>query len=222
MVRKARGPYRRLQKVAGGAAVAGARYRLDAPGVALTFDDGPHPDYTHAVLDVLATAEVQATFFVVGKNVRSHPQVIRRIVDEGHAVASHSMTHTDPWELKPQQLWRDYRAGHLELADLLGNDIRLFRPPKGHLDWWGALAVRRLGLEPYLWTLDAADWEPDLEADDVVQRLGDPAPGDIILLHDAIEGPLAPKALDRSAMIAGLTQFLMRARANDVQFRILP
>lgn len=186
--------------------------------MALTFDDGPHPTYTHAVLDVLGDAEVVATFFVVGRNARAHPEVIRRIVGEGLAIASHSMTHTDPWQLSPIKLWRDYRAGHLEVSDVVGHDVRLFRPPKGYLDRRGALVIRAAGLDTYLWSVDAADWESDLRPEDVVERLGRPSPGDVLLLHDAIEGPLAPAALDRSSMVTGLERFLARARTDGITF----
>jgi peptidoglycan-N-acetylglucosamine deacetylase len=201
-----------------GRKLVGARYRVATTGVALTFDDGPHPRHTHEVLDVLARAGVLATFFVVGRNVRRHPAVVDRIVGEGHALASHSMTHTDPWELSTLQLWRDYRAGHLELCDRVGRDVRLFRPPKGHVDRRGAAAIRAARLQTYIWSLDAADWEPTLRPDDVVERLGTPQLGDIVLLHDAIEGPFDPAALDRSAMVAGLETFLARSTEAGVPF----
>ena len=191
---------RSLRRSTTGRRLVGARSRVAASGVALTFDDGPHPRYTHEVLDVLAGAGVHATFFVVGRNVRHHRATIDRIVEEGHALASHSMTHTDPWDLSTLELWRDYRAGHLELCTALGRDVRLFRPPKGYVDRRGALAIRAARLQTYIWSLDAADWEPTLRPDEVVERLGTPDLGDIILLHDAIEGSLHPAALDRSAM----------------------
>jgi peptidoglycan-N-acetylglucosamine deacetylase len=209
---------RSLRRATGGRRLVGARTRVAATGVALTFDDGPHPRHTHEVLDVLARAGVHATFFVVGRNVRRHRAVIDRIAEEGHALASHSMTHTDPWELSALGLWRDYRAGHLELCDAVGRDVRLFRPPKGFVDRRGALAIRAARLRTYIWSLDAADWEPTLRPDEVVERLGIPRHGDIVLLHDAIEGPLHPAALDRSAMIAGLETFLARAREAGILF----
>lgn len=208
---------RSLRRSTTGRRLVGARSRV-ATGVALTFDDGPHPRYTHEVLDVLSGAGVHATFFVVGRNVRRHRATIDRIVEEGHALASHSMTHTDPWDLSTVELWRDYRAGHLEVCAAVGRDVRLFRPPKGFVDRRGALAIRAAGLQTYIWSLDAADWEPTLRPDEVVDRLGTPDLGDIILLHDAIEGPLDPAALDRSAMIAGLATFLERATEAGVPF----
>jgi peptidoglycan-N-acetylglucosamine deacetylase len=209
---------RSLRRAANGRRLVGARSRVAPTGVALTFDDGPHPRHTNEVLDVLSRAGVHATFFVVGRNVRLHRTIVDRIVAEGHSLASHSMTHTDPWELSAFGLWRDYRAGHLELCDAVGRDVRLFRPPKGYVDRRGAMAIRAARLQTYLWSLDAADWEATLRPDEVVERLGTPALGDIVLLHDAIEAPLHPAALDRSAMIAGLEMFLERATEAGIPF----
>jgi peptidoglycan/xylan/chitin deacetylase (PgdA/CDA1 family) len=194
-----------------GRRLVGARSRIADTGVAWTVDDGPHPRHTHDVLDVLSRAGVHATLYVVGRSVRHHGTTIDRIVTEGHALASHSMTLTDPWELSALELWRDYRAGHLELCDAAGRTIWLFRPPRGYVDRRDALANRASGRQTYIWSLDAADWEPPLRPDEVVERLGTPELGDIVLLHDAIEGPLHPAALDRSAMISGLATFLARA-----------
>lgn len=217
-VRMVRRPYRQLRWATSGHGLARSRSDLDGAGVALTFDDGPDEVYTHRVLDVLAEGDVCATFFVVGKNARSCPDLVRRILDEGHSLASHSMTHPVPWERSPTALWRDYRAGHFEVSDIAGRDVRLFRPPKGHVDRRSAIAMRLAGLEPQLWTLDAADWEPDLRPEDVVERLGRPVDRSVILLHDAIEGPITPAARDRSAMVDGLSRFLASARRDGVRF----
>ena len=218
VLRPLRSLARSLRRSTTGRRLVGARSRVAAAGVALTFDDGPHPRYTHDVLNVLSEAGVHATFFVVGRNVQRHRTTLDRIVEEGHAVASHSMTHRDPWDLSALELWRDYRAGHLTLSDALGYDVRLFRPPKGYVDRRGAVAIRAARLETYIWSLDAADWEPTLRPDEVVDRLGTPELGDIVLLHDAIEAPLHPDALDRSAMIAGLATFLERTTQAGVPF----
>ncbi len=80
-------------------------------GVALTFDDGPDPVFTPQVLDVLAEHGAVATFFAVGKRAERHPELVRRIVDEGHALGSHSWSHREPGELSARELGRDYRAG---------------------------------------------------------------------------------------------------------------
>lgn len=185
--------------------------------VALTFDDGPGP-YTHAVLDVLARHGVIATFFVVGRNAERHPRLVHRIADEGHVIASHSLTHPDPWTLPLRELVRDYRDGRRAVEDSIGASVPLFRPPKGHLGLQGAVAARLTGSETWLWTKDAADWEGTLEARDVVDRLTPLVPGDVVLLHDGLEKPMTPSALDRSAMVAGLDELLTVARDTGIRF----
>lgn len=200
------------------ARIAGAPYHLGTRHVALTFDDGPHPRFTNEVLDLLAVHGVPATFFLVGRNASRHPEVVARIVAEGHAVASHSMTHPVPWALPRPALLRDYRDGRNAVSDVAGRDVRLFRPPKGYYDLRGGARARVDRSQPYLWSVDAADWEPGLTGEVIAERLGDPSPGDIVLLHDAIEGPWAPDCLDRSAMVRGLGLFLRRARDVGTSF----
>lgn len=189
----------------------------DLNGVALTFDDGP-TRYTSEVLDILARHEVPATFFVVGRNAIRHPSLIRRMLDEGHALASHSLTHPDPRSFPARALMRDYRQGRDAVEQVAGRDVDLFRPPTGHLDLGGALAARAMSSATWLWTKDAADWEPDLRADDVCDRLAPLRRGDIVLLHDGMERPITPAALDRSTMVAGLDALLRHARLVDTRF----
>src|SRR4051794_28115543 len=76
-----------------GGALAGARRHIPGDSVALTFDDGPHPGTTDRVLDILSELKVQATFFCVGRNAKSHPQLVRRALTEGHGIGSHSYSH---------------------------------------------------------------------------------------------------------------------------------
>lgn len=110
-----------------------AREALDpADGaVALTFDDGPHPEHTPAVLDELARLGVVATFFLVGQRAAERPDLVRKIVDAGHAVGSHSSSHIEPWTVPLVDLAREYRRGRSEVEAAVGRPVALFRPPKG-------------------------------------------------------------------------------------------
>lgn len=172
--------------------------------VALTFDDGPDPVHTPLVLDELARLGVRATFFVVGGRARQHPRLVRRMLDEGHAVGSHSATHPDPWTLGTRELVDEYRTGRAHVEEVAGRPMDLFRPPKGHLDVSGALAVRIARLRPWLWTLDPEDWRPGVTADELVARLSTLEPGAVVLLHDGLESPLEASALDRTSTVAAL------------------
>jgi peptidoglycan/xylan/chitin deacetylase (PgdA/CDA1 family) len=153
--------------------------------VALTFDDGPHPTYTDAVLDMLADAGVRATFFLVGRDVERHPQVARRIVAEGHAVGGHSYDHTVITGQSPAQLAADLRRCRGVIADATGRDTVLFRPPKGEVNFASIRRVCGLGYRLVHWSATFSDYLQDGTAPLLarIERNGVRA-GDILLFHD--------------------------------------
>ena len=207
------------------ALIAAARPQRGLAGgsgtVALTFDDGPDPEFAPAFLDELRRLEVVATFFVVGHRARARPDLVQRALDEGHAVGSHSDTHPEPWTVPLGALTRDYRRGRRAAEGAVGRRVRLFRPPKGYLDGAGAAAMLGAGVRPWLWTVDPGDWRPDVTADEIVGGLDGLTGGDVVLFHDAIEGPLAPSALDRSATLAALPAVADLARSRGLRFTTL-
>jgi peptidoglycan/xylan/chitin deacetylase (PgdA/CDA1 family) len=201
-----------------------ARSRLGGfeDAVALTFDDGPDPDFAPAFLDELRRLGIVATFFVVGHRARARPDLVRRALDEGHAVGSHSHTHPDPWTVSLGPLTQEYRRGRRAAEAALGRRVPLFRPPKGYLDGTGAAAMLGARVRPWLWTVDPGDWQPDATTDGIVAGLDGVTGGDVVLLHDAIEGPLAPSALDRSATLAALPAIADLVRGRGLRFTTLP
>jgi peptidoglycan/xylan/chitin deacetylase (PgdA/CDA1 family) len=196
--------------------IAAVRQCLDDPRLALTFDDGPGP-YTSEVLDLLGSYGVVATFFVVGRNAEAAPGLVHRMLDEGHGVASHSLTH--PWVpgLPWRRLLHEYRDGHRAVEDVAGQAIRLFRPPQGHLSLGGALAARATGAQTWLWSRGGDDWQAERRSAEVVRSLTPAVPGDVLLLHDAV-ATLDPGCHDRSEMIAGLREFLAVSTDNGWEF----
>ncbi len=123
--------------------------------VALTFDDGPDPRHTPAILEELRRLDALATFFLVGDRAAAHPDLVRRIVADGHAVGSHSGSHPDPWRLSLRSLAREYRRGRTLVEQAAGRPVHLFRPPKGYIDLRGALAIGGARVTSWLWTVDA-------------------------------------------------------------------
>lgn len=165
------------------------RARRAGRRVALTFDDGPDPQRTPAVLDLLARQGVRATFFVVGARAEAHPELVRRMVAEGHVVGNHSYTHS--WRFPLRSLGRTVeelrRTGEV-LHRITGRQPRLFRPPFGVTNPTIARAVRRLGLDPVGWSirsLDTMGQSPERVAARILLRLH---PGAVILLHDRCAG----------------------------------
>ena len=201
--------------------VAGVRRRVSQGGVALTFDDGPQPGSTDRILDVLAGLGVRATFFCVGDNARRHPQLVQRIRAEGHAVGSHSMTHPHPREMALRDLEREYAQGRRAVADALGTDTRLFRPPHGHLNPASSVLVRRLAVTTWLWTVDPQDWRPGATVDGIVSVAARAGSGDVVLLHDWVEQPEAPEALDRSATVAAVPAVVEAIRGRGLVLETL-
>jgi peptidoglycan-N-acetylglucosamine deacetylase len=159
-----------------------------AAGVALTFDDGPHPEGTPAVLEVLARAGACATFFVIGEQVNRRPGLVARILAGGHAVALHGYRHRLQLRLSPAQVSDDLARGVAAIQDARGDGgvVRWHRPPFGIYSPAGLCAARARGLAPLLWSRWGKDWRKLTTPPRIAARATRGVmPGDVILLHDA-------------------------------------
>lgn len=174
-----------------------------ARGVALTFDDGPHPEHTPKVLDLLDAAGAKATFFVIGRKAEQHPDVVREIVRRGHAVGLHSYAHDRLFSLRSLRVVREDLARAVKVLEgITGERPWLFRPPVGHTSLRIARAVEELDLEVVGWSVRGVDGlarsRPERVAARVIPGLED---GAVVLLHDAAERdthvPAAIAALPR-------------------------
>jgi peptidoglycan-N-acetylglucosamine deacetylase len=155
------------------------------PGVALTFDDGPHPEGTPAILELLARHRATATFFVVGEQVRRRPALLARIRAQGHQVALHGDRHRLQLRLGRDALVDDLRRGAAAIEDALGEPPTWHRPPYGIYSPAGLAATRAAGLAPLLWSRWGKDWRRLTTPRRIAARVTDGlAPGDVILLHD--------------------------------------
>jgi peptidoglycan/xylan/chitin deacetylase (PgdA/CDA1 family) len=172
-----------------------------ARGVALTFDDGPHPKWTPRVLATLAKHDAKATFFLVARKAEEHPDVVRAILDAGHAVGLHSYAHDRLFALRREGRVRgDLERGIAALEKLTGSRPTLFRPPIGHTNPVIARVVDKLDLTVVGWSAAGRDGVASANAEDVVSRVRrDLRDGAIVLLHDSPEKgnrePAAVKAL---------------------------
>jgi peptidoglycan/xylan/chitin deacetylase (PgdA/CDA1 family) len=158
----------------------------DPRAVALTFDDGPHPQGTPATLAALDGLGVRATFFVVGEQVRRDPALAAEIVAAGHEVGVHGDRHRNLLRLTPIQVRDDLVRAEATIARATGRTLRLYRPPYGVLTGAGLVHAHRLGWEPLLWARWGRDWRaratPASIAAEATARL---TGGEVILLHDA-------------------------------------
>jgi peptidoglycan-N-acetylglucosamine deacetylase len=164
----------------------GLERRVGRPVVAVTFDDGPHPQGTPAVLDVLAREDARATFFLVGEQVDRHPAVAREIVDAGHEVALHCYRHTLLLRRRAAAVADDLDRALDAIGRATGEAPTLYRPPYGVLSSSALRLVRERGLRTLLWSTWGRDWERRATAASIARRAARGLrSGDVVLLHDS-------------------------------------
>lgn len=174
----------------------------------LTFDDGPHPDWTPRVLDALARADVRATFFVIGRLAQQSATLLREVRAAGHVVGNHGFSHRHPWTLTRSRARSEVRAALDTIAQALGERPQWFRPPHGRLGAYLVEAAREEGQRVALWSVSAIDWGPLATPGRIGSRLGSLRAGDIVLMHD---GPLRHNRPDRTLQVLpGLLAALTR------------
>jgi len=183
------------------------------PWVALTFDDGPHPQWTPRLLDLLARRGARATFFMVGEMVERYPKLVARVAAEGHAIGNHSWNHPSFPAISHAE--RASQIARCETA--LGvHSHKLFRPPFGDLDWPSRLQLMSGGFEVIGWNVSSSDWLPGDAArvlGSIQRRL---TPGSIVLLHDQLFVHAPDDVCSRDGMHAALDELL-----NDDQLRFV-
>ncbi len=154
------------------------------PKVALTFDDGPHPEYTPKLLDALKERGVKATFFLIGKNAKVHPEIVKRIADEGHVIGNHTMNHVEITKMADADAFLELDENRKLLEGITGMPVEYMRPPFGA---WQKSLENKVNALPVLWSVDPLDWTTE-NTEEVVRRvIEEVEEDDIILLHDYYE-----------------------------------
>ena len=168
------------------AGLFGIALRLPARrGIALTFDDGPHPQGTPAVLAELARAGVSATFYLVGEQVERRPALAAEIVAAGHEIAVHGYRHRLLLRRSVRALREDFDRAAETIGMATGRDGRSYRPPYGVFSLAG-LGLARRRWEPLLWSRWGRDWEAAATSLTIAARATrDISAGEVVLLHDA-------------------------------------
>ncbi|WP_051304338.1 polysaccharide deacetylase family protein, partial [Calidithermus chliarophilus] len=182
--------------------------------VALTFDDGPWPGSTPAVLDILARNGVKATFFWIGQHLERYPDLARQVVAEGHAVGNHTYSHrsaASPAEVAALEIGR---ASAL-IEEVTGVRTTLFRPPGGHLENGLVKHALEQGYVVVMWSALSDDTKPGADAASIVHNvMGRVRPGSIVLLHDG--------GGDRARTLEALPLLIERLRAEGYRFVTVP
>lgn len=187
-----------------------------ARAVALTFDDGPTDGPTDRVLDLLGEAGVRAAFFVIGRNCERWPALVRRMHAEGHLVANHTWDHSHAgWCGGPRYWDEQVRRTSDAIADLVGRQPAMFRPPMGIKTRFTLAAAARHGCATVGWTRRARDGGATTR-EAILQRVRDRATaGDILLMHDGVE-PDHP-GRDPGPTLAALPELLMGLRERGLE-----
>ncbi|MDH6122244.1 polysaccharide deacetylase family protein [Kitasatospora sp. GAS204B] len=180
--------------------------------MALTFDDGPSPQYTPQVLDILRDHSVHATFFVCGDNIQLYPDVVRRIVAEGHTIGNHTWSHPHLGDLSDDDVRDQIQRTQDAVTQVSGRTPVLFRAPYGEFADASLAVCADLGLRPISWSVDPTDWA-NPGSDAITSRvLAGAATGAIVLEHDGTEGgdddPPAGTGGDRSQTVTALSDYL--------------
>ena len=158
----------------------------DADGVLLTFDDGPCPEKTLPLLDLLDQHGVKALFFLIGERVQQWPELAREILRRGHAVGNHTQTHpaTSFWRFASKRTWEEIAGCQLSLRAVMNHEARWFRAPAGHYQAFTHSCLRALGLQLMGWSRRGFDGV-DPRVVPVLHRLTDGVKvADILLLHE--------------------------------------
>lgn len=183
--------------------------------IALTFDDGPEDIYTPQILDILRQKGVKATFFVVGKQAREYPELLKQIYREGHAIGNHTWDHSHLPDLTNQQLIENVQFTTAEIEKITGLKTDLFRPPYGEIQGQQVALLNNRGYRSIMWTADTMDWS-GVSAEDIQSRVKQNAsPGVIVLQHNY-------HASGKFETVKALPQIIDQLRAQGYEFVTVP
>ncbi|MBB4825474.1 peptidoglycan/xylan/chitin deacetylase (PgdA/CDA1 family) [Sporosarcina luteola] len=195
--------------------------KANRTGIALTFDDGPHPVYTVKLLDLLKRHNVRATFFVVGEKAQLHPALLKRMHAEGHQIGIHHLQHSSSWLLTPGQLKKQLVETEQIIQEATGVRPFLYRPPWGFMNAASIPLAKSRDYKIIIWSHHFKDWKVASCETILLEGLRQvPEDGSIILLHDDGTNPGADDEAP-DVMLSKLQIFLEEATAKGVRF-ILP
>lgn len=184
-----------------------------AKPIALTFDDGPWPNSTSQVLNILKKNNVKATFFVVGRQVKQYPQLTKRLVAEGHAIGNHSWSH-QYHSYSPSAAARELNSTADLVHKITGVKTSLFRPPGGILNNGLATYAQQKKYAVIMWSADSLDWRYRGTSALINSVLREAKPGAIVLLHDG--------GGNRSKTVQALPQLIAQLKKRGYKFVTVP
>jgi peptidoglycan/xylan/chitin deacetylase (PgdA/CDA1 family) len=160
-------------------------FTTTAAGIHLTFDDGPHPTATPAVLNILRERNIRATFFFLGQNVQRYPDIAKQVATEGHHIGNHSYTHTNLFFKDEAFIRKEIIQTEEILESNLGKRTRYFRPPYGYFNLTILNVLKEIESTCVLWSIDSKDYRPIRQFDMERRVIRHTSNGSIFLFHDS-------------------------------------
>ena len=154
---------------------------VEAPKIALTFDDGPSAAWTPALLDGLKERGVKATFFLIGENADKNPEIVKRMAEEGHLIGNHTYHHVELTKVTEKEARSELADTSAVIVRITGKEPEYMRPPFGA---WQRKLEQEIRMLPVLWTIDPLDWTTENQDEIVNKVVTEAEENDIILLHD--------------------------------------
>ena len=154
---------------------------VEAPKIALTFDDGPSAAWTPALLDGLKERGVKATFFLIGENADKNPEIVKRMAEEGHLIGNHTYHHVELTKVSEKEARLELADTSAAIVRITGKEPEYMRPPFGA---WQRKLEQEIRMLPVLWTIDPLDWTTENQDEIVNKVVTEAEENDIILLHD--------------------------------------
>lgn len=153
----------------------------------LTFDDGPTPEITERVLEILDKHQIKATFFCIGDNVRKYPEIVQKILSKQHSVGNHTYSHLKGWKTPTKTYISNTEACRMKLnSQFTIQNSQIFRPPYGKITPWQSYKLRKLGYKIIMWDVLSKDYDANISAEkcyeNVIQNVSS---GSIIVFHDS-------------------------------------
>jgi peptidoglycan/xylan/chitin deacetylase (PgdA/CDA1 family) len=181
-----------------------AKYSSSDKVIYLTFDDGPIPEVTPRVLEILKSKNAKATFFCVGENIKKNPNVFKQLVDEGHTYGNHTFNHLKGWNHSAKEYLNNIHLQELEIQKQGFNKSKFFRPPYGRIKPSQAKILKQ-SFEIVMWDVLTCDYDKNLSVEKCLnQAIKNTKPGSIVLFHDSLKSQervlnVLPKYLDHFA-----------------------
>lgn len=182
--------------------------------VALTFDDGPDTKYTPKILDVLKKYNVKATFFLMGSRAKKHPQIVKRIIDEGHIIANHTWSHVNLTKISEKRFEKEINKTNNILAKETGREIMMLRPPYGAISVDALQKLKEMNYKSIQWSVDSRDWLGDNVDKILINTIPDVTNDAIILFHSAAGN----QAHNLEASVKVLPELIKTLRMKDFEF----